>query len=471
MLDLDREKDPEQLRRIAKVQDKELERLGRVIAAQARELDHLKGTDSSLQQAMALLERAKGRAKEAAEAKQKKAKDKPPQTGHGPTEQAELEVVVEEHELDEADRVCPSCGGALEEMAGQADESEMIDVVEVEYVLKKVRQKKYRCACGGCVETAPGPERVIDGGRYSLGFGVHVAVQKYLDHLPLERQVRMMKRHGLDVRSQTLWDQVFGLSRLLHPHWERLHQELLRQPVIGLDQTGWPCLSSTKRKPWQMWALTAPGLVYHRICDDKSAKTFGELVGDFEGVIVCDALSTHEAGARAGPGITLAACWAHVQRRFADASEDFPQAQVALDAIASLYALDLEERKDNAPAILDALREWLMAQRFPKTTSLGSAIRYALKLWPKLTVFVSDDRVSLDNNATERGLRGPVVGRKNHYGSKSRRGTETAAVLYSLLETAKLQGVDPARYLREAVVAQKRFGEVLMPWDLVESLG
>lgn len=153
-----------------------------------------------------------------------------------------------------------------------------------------------------------------------------------------------------------------------------------------------------------------------------------------------------------------------MQRRFADASEDFPQAQVALDAIASIYALELDERAEHAPEILDALREWLMAQRFPKTTSLGSAIRYALKLWPKLTVFVSDDRVPLDNNATERGLRGPVVGRKNHYGSKSRRGTETAAVLYSLLETAKLQGVDPARYLREAVVAQKRFGEVLMPW-------
>jgi hypothetical protein len=220
-----------------------------------------------------------------------------------------------------------------------------------------------------------------------------------------------------------------------------------------------------------MWCLTAPGNVYHRICDDKSAATFRELVGDFEGTIVCDALFTHAAGARDGPGIVLAGCWAHVHRRFAEAEDDFPEASVALDFIRQLYDIDAragtdEERaalrKAESKPVTDAFLQWLMAQTALKTTSLGGAIRYAFGIWTRLVHFLSDSRIPLDNNQTERAFRGPVVGRKNHYGSKSRRGTKAAAILYSLVETAKVNGVDPAAYLHAACVAARR-GDVLLP--------
>ena len=220
-----------------------------------------------------------------------------------------------------------------------------------------------------------------------------------------------------------------------------------------------------------MWCLTGPGIVYHRICDDKSAATFRELVGDFEGTIVCDALSSHTAGARDGPGIVLAGCWAHVHRRFAEAEDDFPEASTALDFIRQLYSIDAGANTDaeraalrnaESKSITDAFQKWLMVQTALKTTSLGKAIRYAFGIWPRLVLFLSDSRIPLDNNQTERAFRGPVVGRKNHYGSKSRRGTEAAAILYSLVETAKLHGVDPAAYLHAACVAAKG-GEVLLP--------
>jgi transposase len=227
-----------------------------------------------------------------------------------------------------------------------------------------------------------------------------------------------------------------------------------------------------------MWCLTAPGVVVHRICDDKSAATFKVLVGDYRGTIVADALSTHEAGAREGPGIQLAGCWAHVFRRFDEAMPDHPAAERALEWIGALYELDhrsdgnleglAELRRSEAPAILEPFKAWLMERAGDTHVSIGKACAYTLGIWERLTVFVGNPLVPLDNNATERAIRGPVVGRKNHYGSKSRRGTEVAATLYSILETAKLQKIDPAAYVAAAIAAAER-GETLMPWDFASS--
>src|SRR6202789_3127523 len=111
------------------------------------------------------------------------------------------------------------------------------------------------------------------------------------------------------------------------------------------------------------------------------------------------------------------------------------------------------------------MKTWLWSQAVLKSLSIGNAAAYVVADWDRLTRFLGDARIPLDNNATERGIRGPVVGRKNHYGSKSRRGTEVASLFYSLLETAKLHGIDPARYLRDAAVADAR-GAVALPWDI-----
>lgn len=473
-MDLSRERDIEQLRKVALAQQTQIEHLVRALTVKCRELEKLKGSEGELQQTLALLEQLTAQKAETPSAEPAPKTERDPQKGHGPTPQPELVEVTQTFLLDEPDLLCPSCGGELSVWEGQHESSEMVDVVQVQYRLVTVQRQKYRCACGGCVETAPGPERAVEGGRYSLAFGAKVATDKYLDHLPLERQVRILKRYGLIVTSQALWGLIDRLRQELRPAWEALLQRILAQPVIGLDQTGWKRLSKKKSRPWQMWCLTAPGLVYHRICEDKSAATFVELVGDYEGVIVCDALGTHAAGAREGPGIVLAGCWAHVLRRFRDAEPDFPQAQKMLRWVGQLYEVEHQAEDDEVRAqlraersapILEAMKAWLLAEATLPTTALGKAMRYALANWAKLTRFLDDPRIPLDNNATERGLRGPVVGRKNHYGSKSKRGTEAAAVLYSLLETAKLQKVEPTAYLIEAVRAARR-GEVLLPDQL-----
>jgi hypothetical protein len=162
-------------------------------------------------------------------------------------------------------------------------------------------------------------------------------------------------------------------------------------------------------------------------------------------------------------------------RKFEEAEPDHPEAQTALALIGELYKIDeragndIERRADlrrtKSAAVLAKLKEWLWSQAVLKTLSIGKAAGYAIANWERLTRFVDNPLVPLDNNATERAIRGPVVGRKNHYGSKSRRGTEVAAIFYSLVETAKLHDVDPAKYLLEAVRAADR-GEILLPWQL-----
>ena len=213
-------------------------------------------------------------------------------------------------------------------MKEQFETSKRVDVVEVSYRVVKVKQQKYTCKCGGCVETAPGPERATSGGRYSLAFAVNVAIDKYLGHIPLLRQERIPKRHGLLVSSQTLWDQLNPLGRRLESASRALLARVLAQPVIGLDQTSWGRLDGKRDTPWQMWALTAPGMVVHRIRDDKSAGTFKSLIGNYRGIIVCDALKTHEAGARGNDAIALAGCWAHVYRKFEEAEFETTKARI-----------------------------------------------------------------------------------------------------------------------------------------------
>ena len=383
--------------------------------------------------------------------------------GHGPKKQPALETVEREYLLDPADCQCPDCGRTRSPIPGQFETSEMVDVVEMTVELVTSKRAKYGCTCGAAIETAIGPTRSTPGGRYSLGFAIHVAVQKYVYHMPLERQVRFLRDRGLEVSSQVLWDQLLALLRHVLPTVDAIRIAILKEPVIGVDQTGWKDLSRKGAKLKQLWGIGSMNLLYYKICDCKGLDSFADVLGDYSGTIVCDEAGTHGAAAKRNPRLHIAACWAHAFRRFRDAHKAFAEAATPMRLIKRLYEIDaaatsLEARsaarQTESKAVTDELKTWLDARAaVPKQTSLGGAIQYALNAWTHLTHFLTDGRIWLDNNATERQLRGPVVGRKNHYGSKSRRGTEVAAAFYTLLESAKLAGVSPAGYLRAILVA------------------
>jgi transposase len=488
---LAQERDVERLRQAALLLEAENARLVRRNVELTRALLAAQGADASLLQLrMAELERQLGNARAALflpsserhPAPAHASKECAPgqtQRGHGPRPQQALSLEDVVHVLDAPDMQCPSCGGVLKPMEGCFEESEEVDVLERRFVLKRHRRQKYRCECNACVETAPGPEKLQPGGRYSLDFAAEVATSKYLDHLPLERQVRVMAREGLCCDSQTLWDQLAALARVLLPTYDALLAYQLLQGVLGADETRWPLLGSAGQAKWHMWALASPTAVVYRVAEGRGADAARQLLKGFSGVLMTDGYAVYDALAQASGGrFTVTHCWAHVRRKFLECGA--PEAEVAVSLIGELYRVERESqtgppgqarllalRQEKSRTVLERLHTWALEQRVLPESGFGRALAYMGKLWPGLTRFVADTRVPLDNNSTERALRGPVVGRKNHYGSRSRRGTQAAALFYSLLESAKLCGVEPKAYLRAAARAALRGEPPLLPHQMM----
>jgi transposase len=481
--------DDEQVRTAAKLLERENERLIRQVLELKQQLKAASGQSVGQLELLQELERQLanrnkllfGRSSEK-RGKAKACEDaaEPAQVGHGPREQTALPHIEREHALDEADRICNSCGGALSEMSGQFAEGDEIDVIERRFVVVRHKRKKYRCACGGCVETALGPDKLIPGGRYSIDFAVSVAIAKYCDHLPLERQVRMMKRLGLTVDSQTLWDQIDALARWLATLPTRLHDYVLTQPVIGADETFWRLMEGQgNNKRWQTWAVVASNAVSYTILDSRSAVAAAHVLGDYAGTIMCDGYSAYQSLKKRGGRFRLAHCWAHVRRKFVEAQEYAPgPCGQVLDIISELYAVERnvtssEERarirNEHSIGMIKRIQTWALEQRALPQSPLGKAIAYMGSLWPGLVQFIEDARLPLDNNACERALRGVVLGRVNHHGSRSERGTQVAALFYSLIETAKLCGVEPDAYLRHAARQAVRGEPVALPHEMLVS--
>jgi len=361
--------DPAQLRQVALLLDRENAKLHDKIRELAAELARLKGQEGSLaqlelsylrellsQRERALFgeksERRIGFAPEAAAA----AEESATQRGHGPRAQSELPIVVREHELAPGERGCPQCGGELSEMSGQSEDSEEITVVERRFLLVQHRRRKYRCACNGHVATAPGPLRLsvhpdARGRRYSIDFAIEVALDKYLDHLPLERQVRRMRHEGLAVDSQTLWDPVEALARRLAPVYEAPNARVLAAPVLGADETWWRLMQGKGSKRWWAWTLASPDAVVYRILDSRSQEAARQVLGTYRGIVIADGYGAYDALARAGPEtrFTLAHCWAHARRKFVEAEPHFPEAcQEVLERIQKLYGIEREAEGGSA---------------------------------------------------------------------------------------------------------------------------
>ncbi len=268
-----------------------------------------------------------------------------PRKGHGPTEQPELELVSEEHELPPGEQQCPSCGGSLEPLGDQFEESEEVDVVERRFVLVRHRRRKYRCGCNGCVVTAPGPAKLIPGGRYGTGFTVEVITQKYLDHLPLERQCRIMRREGLVVTSQTLWDQIEAAARSLLPTYDAILQMVLAADVVGADETRWLMLTSRgeerTNKRWWVWNVTSEEASFYRILDSRSTQAAATVLEGFRGIVMADGYGAYDSLSRGSPDLIVVHCWAHVRRKFIETEENFPtESGEMLALIRELYAID-----------------------------------------------------------------------------------------------------------------------------------
>lgn len=416
-----------------------------------------------------------------------------PRSDYGPNPQLDLPREERLFELPADERTCKVCDGELAEM-GVSEDSEEITVVERTYKVVVNRRQKYRCRCNANVVTAPGPKRLIPGSRYSTEFVVALAVDKYADHLPLERQVARMARQGLSVSSSTLAEQIITLAAFLTPTYEAIREGLLKEPVLHVDETGWLLAPNggltgkrRHRKKYftaTVWGLCSDRLAHYALLDSKSTEAGRSLLSSYSGYLVADGYQVYEILAKPPPeggGYALVNCWAHVLRKFRELEETEPRSRPILQWIRQLYEIDadvegsfpgdadackkrLALRREKAPPILENMRQWAFAQGGLRRSDFGKAITYMMKRWGNLTRFLEDGRIPLDNNRVERALRQPVMGRKNHFCSRSQRGAKATAILYSLVETARINGIDPAVYLLDAVhAAIENPGAVTLP--------
>jgi transposase len=392
---------------------------------------------------------------------------------------------------------CPDCGGALRQFG--EDVSEQLERIPATF--KVIRHVRPKFACTNCerVVEAPAPARPIERGLPGPGLLAHVLVSKYGDHLPLYRQSAIYAREGVDLDRSTLAGWVGAASELLAPLVDEIRKHVLAASKIHADDTPVPVLApgNGKTKTGRLWTYvrddrpagysSAPA-VWFAYSEDRKGEHPRRHLKEFRGALQADAYSGfhHLYGDGA---IYEVACWAHTRRKFHDIHvvHASPTTTEALARIGALYGIEEEVRgtpadlrctirQARAKPLLDELRRWMektLGSLSAKSETAG-AIRYALSHWRALTRYADDGLLEIDNSAAERALRAVAIGRKNYLFMGADSGGQRAASLYSLIGTAKLNGLDPAFYLRTvlATIAEHPINRIqeLLPWNIAASL-
>ena len=413
-----------------------------------------------------------------------------------------VEVVIEPE-----DTACPCCRGAMAVIGH--DTSERLDVIPAQFRVIVTRRPKLACrACAGTVVQAPAPARLIEGGLPTEALVAHVLVSRYADHLPLYRQAQILARQGVELERSTLASWVGFAAAEVAPVVTRLREIVLGSARVFADETTLPVLDPGRgrTKTGYLWAVARddrpwggadPPAVVYSYAPGRGQRHADALLGGYRGILQCDGYATYKKLADPArdrrPGkdgsVTLVFCWAHVRRGFYDLTKTgtAPIATEALARIAALYRIEAEIR-GQAPAqrravrharsrpLVTELRTWFEAQlaKLPARGPTASAIRYALNHWDGLLVFLDDGRVELDTNVVERAIRPVALSRKNALFAGSDEGGANWAHVASLVETCKLNGVDPQAYFADLLTRlvngwpQARIND-LMPWHWAAS--
>ena len=392
---------------------------------------------------------------------------------------------------------CPDCGGALRQFG--EDVSEQLERIPATF--KVIRHVRPKFACNRCeqVVEAPAPSRPIERGLAGPALLAHVLMSKYGHHLPLYRQAEIFAREGIGLDRSTLAGWVGATSELLTPLVSALRDHVMAAQKLHADDTPVPVLApgNGKTKTGRLWTYVrddrpagdeTPPAVWFAYSEDRKGEHPRQHLKDFTGALQADAYAGFHHLYGAGR-IYEVACWAHARRKFYEihALHASPTTSEALAKIAALYAIEdeirgksaelrREVRQSRARPLLDQLHQWMekaVRQLSPKSET-AAAIRYSLSRWRALTRYVDDGRLEIDNNSAERALRVVALGRKNYLFAGSDTGGERAGAIYSLIGSAKLNGIDPEHYLRTVLarIAEHPISRIaeLLPWNLAESL-
>lgn len=386
----------------------------------------------------------------------------------------DIEEIV--HELPAGEQVCPQCSGDLHKMG--EDERVEIKIIPAQITVVKHIRPKY--ACRKCqkdgekvpILSAPLAPTAFPGSLASPSAVAHIMHEKYVMGSPLYRQEQEFERMGFGLSRQTMANWVFAGACLLDRVYVRLTERLLKEDILHADETILQVLNEPGRPPERrsfMW-LYRTGRYAHPIVLYDYQPTRGRehpaaFLKDFRGYLHVDGFAGYEKL----PNITVAGCWAHARRKYVEAIALLPaekrtkggtKAHQGLAFCDTLFAIerDLREaapderrncREQRSRPVLEAFRTWLdetSIQALPKSP-IGEAVGYCVRQWSKLTTFLADGRLEIDNNRAERSIRPFVTGRKNWLFANTPTGADASATVYSIVETAKENGLDPLRYL------------------------
>jgi transposase len=403
------------------------------------------------------------------------------------------ELPRETETLHPQDHACPDCGARLDRLG--EDVAETLEYVPARFkVIRTVRPKLSCTRCDRIVQE-PAPHRPIERGLAGPGLLAHVVVAKYADHLPLYRQSEIYEREGVELDRSTLADWVGGVSRTLEPLVDALRKYVVAAEKLHGDDIPVPVLApgNGKTKTGRLWTYVrddrpsgsheAPA-VWFAYSPDRKSEHPAEHLKSFRGMLQADGFAGFNRLYERGQ-IREIACWAHVRRKFHDLYEAHasPIAREALERIAALYGIEKEirgrppdQRRDirsqRARPLLESLKSWFQASlpKLSRKSEVTQAIHYALGRWSPLIRYCDDGRLEIDNNAAERALRAVALGRKNYLFAGSDNGGQRAAAMYSLIGSAKLNGLDPEAYLSQvlACIADHPIQRIeeLLPWNL-----
>jgi transposase len=409
-----------------------------------------------------------------------------------------LPVVEEEVQLPPDETACPKCGKPAAEM-NETEDSEVIEV-EVRAHRRQIRRQRYRrtCDCPNESQTliAPAPPKLIPKGRYGVSVWVHLLLAKFASHRALGNAIEALSHYGLDLPQGTMTDGLKRISPLLEPVYEAILARNAESFYHQADETRWSVFVEQEGKigfRWWLWGFLSEDTTAFRIKPTRSHDVPQEHYSDeAQGVLMVDRYSAYKAMAQVKLGIILLAfCWAHVRRDFIGVGKGWPElvdwAMAWLHRIRHLYHLNrqrlLQEPETPQFALHDAaLREAIDAMHQQATEESAQpklrepcrkALASLLDHWSGLTLFVDDPRIPMDNNASERMVRGPAMGRKNYYGSGSLWSVCLTAAMFSIVATLKQWNVNPRRwlswYLESCAAAGSRVPEDVerfLPWNL-----
>ena len=391
---------------------------------------------------------------------------------------------------------CPDCGGGLRHFGD--DISEQLEYVPESFKVIRHMRPKFTCTdCDRIIE-APAPSRPIERGLAAPSLLAHVIVSKYADHLPLFRQSEIYARQGVEISRSTMAGWVGAASDLLGPLVDAIGKHVFAGRKLHADDTPMPVLApgNGKTKTGRLWTYVrddrpageqAPPAVWFAYSEDRRGEHPRQHLKNFTGALQADAYAGFHH--LYGNHIYEAACWAHARRKFHDIhlAHASPTTTDALARIGALYAVEdeirgkpvdvrLSVRQSRARPLLDELRKWMekALRSLSSKSETAAAIRYALSRWRALTRYTDDGLLEIDNSAAERALRAVALGRKNFLFAGSDHGGERAAAMYTLIGSAKLNGIDPELYLRTVLarIADHPISRIqdLLPWNMAPSL-